>query len=139
MAKPVKANLKLEIPAGAANPAPPVGPALGQHGVNIQEFCTTFNNATKEKAGDIIPVEITIYEDRTFSLVFKEPPVARLVLKAAGLEKGSPNPLTKVGKITKAQAEEIANRKMPDLNAIDLAGAVKIVEGTAKSMGIDVI
>lgn len=139
MAKPVKANLKLEIPAGAANPAPPVGPALGQHGVNIQEFCTTFNNATKEKAGDIIPVEITVYEDRTFSLVFKEPPVARLVLKAAGLEKGSPNPLTKVGKITKAQVEEIANRKMPDLNAIDLAGAVKIVEGTAKSMGIDVI
>jgi len=137
--KPVKANLKLEIPAGAANPAPPVGPALGQHGVNIQEFCTTFNNATKEKMGDIIPVEITVYEDRTFSLVFKEPPVARLVLKAAGLEKGSPNPLTKVGKITKAQVEEIANRKMPDLNAIDLAGAMKIVEGTAKSMGIDVI
>ncbi len=137
--KPVKANLKLEIPAGAANPAPPVGPALGQHGVNIQEFCTTFNNATKEKAGDIIPVEITVYEDRTFSLVFKEPPVARLVLKAAGLEKGSPNPLTKVGKITKAQAEEIANRKMPDLNAVDLEGAVRIVEGTAKSMGIDVV
>lgn len=137
--KPVKANLKLEIPAGAANPAPPVGPALGQHGVNIQEFCTTFNNATKEKAGDIIPVEITVYEDRTFSLVFKEPPVARLVLKAAGLEKGSPNPLTKVGKISKAQVEEIANRKMPDLNAVDLAGAMKIVEGTARSMGIDVI
>ncbi len=137
--KPIKANIKLEIKAGAANPAPPVGPALGQHGVNIQEFCNTFNNATKDKAGDIIPVEITIYEDRTFSLVFKEPPVASLILKEAGIEKGSANPLNKVGKITKQQVESIAKRKMPDLNTTDLEAAMNIVEGTARSLGIDIV
>jgi len=137
--KKIKTQIKLEIPAGAANPAPPVGPALGQHGVNIQEFCSAFNAQTQEKKGDIIPVEITIYEDRTFSLVFKEPPVASLILKAANIQKGSANPLNKkAGKITKDQVKEIAQRKMVDLNANDIDSAMKIVEGTAKSMGIDV-
>jgi len=138
--KKVKAQIKLEIAAGAANPAPPVGPALGQHGVNIQEFCSTFNAQTQDKKGDIIPVEITVYEDRTFSLKFKEPPVAGLVLKAANIQKGAANPLAKkVGKITKEQVKEIAQRKMPDLNANDLEAAMKIVEGSARSMGIEVI
>jgi large subunit ribosomal protein L11 len=137
--KKIKAQIKLEIAAGAANPAPPVGPALGQHGVNIQEFCSAFNAQTQEKKGDIIPVEITVYEDRTFSLVFKEPPVASLILKVANIQKGSANPLEKkVAKITKDQAREIAQRKMVDLNANDIDAAVKIVEGTARSMGIEV-
>ncbi len=137
--KPIKTQLKLEIPAGEATPAPPVGPALGQHGVNIQEFCNQFNEATKNKKGDVIPVEITIYEDRSFSLVFKEPPVAKLILKEAGAEKGSPNPLvTKVGKITKAQVEAIAKRKLPDLNTDNLEAAKKIVEGTARSLGVEI-
>lgn len=136
--KKVKAQLKLEIQAGAANPAPPVGPALGQHGVNIQEFCSSFNAQTQDKKGDVIPVEITIYEDRTFSLVFKEPPVASLILKAVNIQKGAANPLNKkVGKISKDQVKEIAQRKMVDLNANDIEGAMKIVEGTARSMGID--
>lgn len=138
--KKIKSQIKLEIAAGAANPAPPVGPALGQHGVNIQEFCSSFNAQTQDKKGDIIPVEITIYEDRTFSLVFKEPPVASLILKAANIQKGSANPLNKkAGKITKDQVKEVAQRKMVDLNANDLDAAMKIVEGTARSMGIDVI
>jgi large subunit ribosomal protein L11 len=138
-AKKIKSQIKLEIAAGAANPAPPVGPALGQHGVNIQEFCSSFNAQTQDKKGDIIPVEITIYEDRTFSLVFKEPPVASLILKAANIQKGSANPLNKkAGKITKEQVKEIAQRKMVDLNANDAEAAMKIVEGTAKSMGIDI-
>jgi len=138
-AKKIKSQIKLEIAAGAANPAPPVGPALGQHGVNIQEFCSSFNAQTQDKKGDIIPVEITIYEDRTFSLVFKEPPVASLILKAANIQKGSANPLNKkAGKITKEQVREVAQRKMVDLNANDLDVAMKIVEGTAKSMGIDI-
>jgi large subunit ribosomal protein L11 len=137
--KKVKAQLKLEIQAGAANPAPPVGPALGQHGVNIQEFCSSFNAQTQDKKGDVIPVEITIYEDRTFSLIFKEPPVASLILKAANIQKGAANPLNKkAGKITKDQVKEIAQRKMVDLNANDVEKAMKIVEGTARSMGIDV-
>ncbi len=137
--KKVKAQLKLEIQAGAANPAPPVGPALGQHGVNIQEFCSSFNAQTQDKKGDVIPVEITIYEDRTFSLVFKEPPVASLILKAANIQKGAANPLNKkAGKISKDQAKEIAQRKMVDLNANDIESAMKIVEGTARSMGIDI-
>jgi len=139
MAKKVKALLKLAIEAGKANPAPPVGPALGQHGVNIQEFCTAFNNATNDKMGDIIPVEITIYEDRKFSLVFKEPPVSSLLKKAAGIKKGSGTPLTKkVAKISNEQVEKIIERKMPDLNTKDVEQAKKIVKGTARSMGIDV-
>jgi len=139
MAKAIKTVLTLQIPAGQANPAPPVGPALGQHGLNIQEFCTRFNEATKDKMGDIIPVEITVYIDRTFDLTFKEPPVSDLLRKAAGIEKGSGNPLKeKIGKVTKKQVEEIAQRKMPDLNTKDLAAAMKMVEGTARSMGIEI-
>lgn len=139
MAKKVKALLKLAIDAGKANPAPPVGPALGQHGVNIQEFCTAFNNATKDKMGDVIPVEITIYEDRSFSLVFKEPPVSSLLKKEAGIAKGSGTPLTKkVAKINKSQMEKIIERKMPDFNTKDVEQAKKIVKGTARSMGIEV-
>jgi len=140
MAKAIKTVLTLQIPAGQANPAPPVGPALGQHGLNIQEFCTRFNEATKDKMGDIIPVEITVYIDRTFDLKFKEPPVSDLLRKAAGIEKGSGNPLKeKIGKVTKKQVEEIAQRKMPDLNTKDLKAAMKMVEGTARSMGIEVV
>jgi len=139
MAKAIKTVLTLQIPAGQANPAPPVGPALGQHGLNIQEFCTRFNEATKDKAGDIIPVEITVYIDRTFDLKFKEPPVSDLLKKAANIEKGSANSLKdKVGKITKKQVEEIAKRKMPDLNTKDLAAAMKMIEGTARNMGIEI-
>jgi large subunit ribosomal protein L11 len=139
MAKSIKTVLTLQIPAGQANPAPPVGPALGQHGLNIQEFCTRFNEATKDKIGDIIPVKITVYIDRTFDLKFKEPPVSDLLKKAANIEKGSANPLKdKVGKITKKQVEEIAKRKMPDLNTKDLAAAMKMIEGTARNMGIEV-
>jgi len=139
MAKAIKTVLTLQIPAGQANPAPPVGPALGQHGLNIQEFCTRFNEATKDKAGDIIPVEITVYIDRTFDLKFKEPPVSDLLKKAANIEKGSANSLKdKVGKITKKQVEEIAKRKMPDLNTKDLTAAMKIIEGTARNMGIEI-
>jgi large subunit ribosomal protein L11 len=136
MAKAIKTTLILQIPAGQANPAPPVGPALGQHGLNIQEFCTRFNEETKAQAGDIIPVEITVYQDRSFDLVFKQPPVSDLLRKAAGIKKGAGNPLKeKVGKITKKQVEEIAKRKMPDLNTTDIEAAMKMVEGTARSMG----
>jgi len=139
MAKPIKTIIKLQLPAGQANPAPPVGSALGQHGVNIQQFCMKFNDATKDKAGDIIPVEITIYQDRTFDLVFKTPPVAALLKKAAGIEKGSGDPLkTKVGKVSKEDVRKIAERKMVDLNTDNIEAAMKIVEGTARSMGIEV-
>ena len=139
MAKSIKTVLTLQIPAGQANPAPPVGPALGQHGLNIQEFCTRFNEATKDKIGDIIPVKITVFIDRTFDLKFKEPPVSDLLKKAVGIEKGSGNPLKdKVGKVTKKQLEEIAKRKMPDLNTKDLTSAMKMIEGTARNMGIEV-
>jgi large subunit ribosomal protein L11 len=139
MAKPIKTIIKLQIPAGAANPAPPVGSALGQHGVNIQQFCMKFNEATKDKAGDIIPVEITIYQDRTFDLVFKTPPVAALLKKAAAVEKGSGDPLkNKVGKVSKEDVRKIAERKMVDLNTDSIEAAIKIVEGTARSMGIEV-
>jgi len=139
MAKPIKTVIKLQIPAGAANPAPPVGPALGQHGLNIQEFCMKFNAATAQQAGNIIPVEITVYTDRTFDLTFKQPPVSDMLRKAVGVEKGSGNPLkSKIGKISRAQAEEIAKKKMPDLNTDDLEAAVKTVTGTARSMGIEV-
>ena len=139
MAKTIKTLLTLQIAAGQANPAPPVGPALGQHGLNIQEFCTRFNEATKDKMGEIIPVEITVYIDRTFDLKFKEPPVSDLLRRAAGVEKGSGNPLKeKIGKVTKKQVEEIAQRKMPDLNTQDLEAAIKMVAGTARSMGIEI-
>jgi len=139
MAKAIKTTLILQIPAGQANPAPPVGPALGQHGLNIQEFCTRFNEETKDQAGDIIPVEITVYQDRSFYLKFKQPPVSDLLRKAAGIKKGAGNPLKeKVGKITKKQVEEIAKRKMPDLNTADIEAAMKMVEGTARSMGIEI-
>ncbi|TAK96584.1 50S ribosomal protein L11 [Patescibacteria group bacterium] len=139
MAKKIKTVVKLQVPAGKANPAPPVGPALGQHGLNIQDFCSKFNEASRDKMGDIIPVEITVFEDRTFSFIMKVSPMAQLIMKAAKIEKGAANPLKdKAGKITKAQVKEIAQQKMPDLNANDIEGAMKIVEGTARSMGVKV-
>ncbi len=139
MAKKIKTIIKLQIPAGKANPAPPVGPALGQHGLNIGEFVAKFNDATKDKGDDIIPVEITVYEDRTYEFKLKTPPASDLLRKAAGIEKGSNNPLlSKVGKISKAKIKEIAERKMEDLNANDLESAIKIIEGTARSMGIEI-
>jgi len=139
MAKKIKAVIKLQIQAGKANPAPPVGPALGQHGLNIQEFCTKFNEATKDKMGDIIPAEITVYEDRTFEFVLKTPPASDLLRKAAGIEKGAGNPLRdKVGKISKEKLREIAEKKLPDLNANDVEGAEKIIAGTARSMGVKI-
>ena len=139
MAKKVESVIKLQIRAGQANPAPPVGPALGQHGLNIQDFCTRFNDATKELGGDVIPVEINVYDDRSFDFVLKSPPAAELLKKAAGVKKGAGNPLVdKVGKVTKAQVKEIAEKKMQDLNANDVEAAMKIVEGTARSMGIKV-
>lgn len=137
--KKVSGLIKLQINAGAANPAPPIGPALGQHGVNIMEFCKAYNAATESQLGNVIPVEITVYEDRSFTFVTKTPPAAELIKKAAGVAKGSGVPHTeKVGKLTQSQVEEIAQTKMEDLNANDLAGASKIVAGTARSMGITV-
>ncbi len=139
MSKKVSGFIKLQIPAGQANPAPPVGPALGQHGVNIMEFCKTFNERTQQQAGDIVPVEITVYEDRSFTFITKTPPAAQLLLKAAGLKSGSGEPhITKVGSVSRDQVRDIAEKKMPDLNAIDIDGAMKIIEGTARSMGITV-
>ncbi|WP_405486259.1 50S ribosomal protein L11 [Nocardia sp. NBC_00511] len=137
--KKVAGLIKLQIKAGAANPAPPVGPALGQHGVNIMEFCKAYNAATESQRGNVIPVEITVYEDRSFDFKLKTPPAARLLLKAAGVEKGSAEPhRLKVAQITKAQVLEIAKTKQEDLNANDLDAAVKIIAGTARSMGITV-
>ena len=139
MAKKVLTTIKLQINAGAATPAPPVGPALGQHGVNILEFCKQYNAATESQRGNVVPVEITIYEDRSFTFVTKTPPAARLILKAAGVDKGSATPHTdKVAKITREQVREIASTKLPDLNANDLDAAEKIIAGTARSMGITV-
>lgn len=139
MPKKIKTVIKLQIKAGQANPAPPVGPALGQHGLNIQDFCAQFNEKTKDKMGDVIPAEITVYEDRTFDFILKTPPAAELLKKAAGIKKGAGNPLTeKVGTVSKAKVREIAEIKMPDLNANDIDQAVKIIEGTARSMGIKV-
>jgi len=139
MPKLIKTILKLQIEAGKANPAPPVGPALGQHGVNIAQFCQQFNEATKDMAGNIIPAEITIYEDRSFDFKLKTPPTSDLLRKAAGIEKGSGDPLKhKVGKVTKAQVREIAEKKMADLNTDNIEAAMKIVEGTARSMGIEI-
>jgi large subunit ribosomal protein L11 len=139
MAKKVMTIIKLQVPGGAANPAPPVGPALGQHGVNIMEFCKAFNAQTQDQAGRIIPAEITVFEDRSFTFITKTPPAAVLIKEAAGIQKGSGEPnREKVGRITKAQAREIAETKLQDLNASDLDQAAKIIEGTARSMGVEV-
>ena len=139
MAKKVLTQIKLQVPGGAANPAPPVGPALGQHGVNIMEFCKAFNAQTQGENGTIIPVVITVFEDRSFTFITKTPPAAVLIKQAIGIEKGSGEPnRNKVGKITQAQIRDIAERKMADLNANDLDQASKIIEGTARSMGVEV-
>ena len=139
MAKELTAMVKLQIPAGKANPAPPVGPALGQHGVNIMEFCKQFNAATQKQDGLIIPVVISIFKDRSFTFITKTPPASVLLLKAAGLAKGSPVPnKQKVAKVTSQQVEEIARTKMPDLNAQKIESAIRMVEGTARSMGIEI-
>ncbi len=140
MAKKVVGHIKLQIPAGAANPAPPVGPALGQRGVNIMEFCKAFNAQTQSMAGFTVPVVVTVFSDRSFTFVTKSPPASNLLLKAAGVEKGSPTPnKNKVGKVTKAQIEEIAKTKVKDLTAANIEAAMKTVSGTARSMGIDIV
>lgn len=140
MAKKVMTQIKLQVEAGKANPSPPIGPALGQHGVNIMDFCKTFNARTANDAGQIIPVVITVYQDRSFSFITKTPPASRLLLAAAKLSKGSGEPnREKVGKVTKDQVIAIAETKKPDLNASDINAAVRIIEGTAKSMGIEVV
>jgi large subunit ribosomal protein L11 len=140
MAKKVKAIVKLQIPAGKANPAPPVGPALGQHGLNIMAFCKEYNARTANQMGSIIPVEITVYQDQTFTFVTKTPPASDLLKKAAGVEKGSSEPnRTKAGSVTRAQIREIAELKLKDLNAIDVEGAMQQIEGSARSMGIKVV
>ncbi|CAN5175035.1 MAG: 50S ribosomal protein L11 [Euzebyales bacterium] len=137
MAKKVMALIKLQIPAGQATPAPPVGPALGQHGVNIMEFCKAYNERTQAQQGDVVPVEITVFEDRSFTFITKTPPAAKLLLKAARVDKGSGEPnRAKVGTVSRDAVRGIAETKMADLNAIDVAGAMKIVEGTARSMGL---
>ena len=139
MAKKIKVLIKLQIPGGQANPAPPVGPALGQHGLNIAEFCTKFNLQTKDRMGEVTPVEITVYEDRTYTFILKTAPAAELLKKAAGITKGSGKPLQeKVGSVTKDQIREIAEKKMPDLNAHDIDAAMRIIEGTARNMAITV-
>src|SRR3989338_2287856 len=139
MPKEVKTIIKLQIQAGQATPAPPVGPALGQHGLNIQEFCTKFNEATKDKAGTVIPVELTVYTDRTFDMRLKTPPASDLLRKAAEIEKGSGEPHKKnAGVVTKAKIREIAEQKIPDLNTEDVGQAIKVIEGTARSMGLKV-
>jgi large subunit ribosomal protein L11 len=139
MAKKVVALIKLALPAGKANPAPPVGPALGQHGVNIMAFCKEYNARTADQAGMVIPVEISVYEDRSFTFTLKTPPAAVLIKKAAGVEKGSSEPnRQKAGSITREQLREIAETKMPDLNSYDIEAAMKVVEGTARNMGISV-
>ena len=140
MAKEVATVIKLQIPAGQANPAPPVGPALGQHGVNIMDFCKAFNAQTQQEGGTIIPVEITVYEDRSFDFITKTPPAAVLIKEACGIKKGSGVPhMEKVATITREQVRQIAERKMPDLNANDLDAASKIIAGTARSMGVEVV
>ncbi|HIJ80461.1 MAG TPA: 50S ribosomal protein L11 [Desulfuromonadales bacterium] len=139
MAKKITGYIKLQVPAGKANPSPPIGPALGQHGVNIMEFCKAFNAKTQADEGTITPVVITVYADRSFTFITKTPPVPVLIKKALDLKSGSPVPnKTKVGKLTKAQVEEIAKKKMPDLNAASLEAAMRTVEGTARSMGVDI-
>ena len=139
MAKQITGYIKLQIPASKANPAPPIGPALGQHGVNIMEFCKAFNARTQEQAGSVIPVVITVFQDKSFTFITKVPPVSDLLKKAAGVPKGAANSIKeRVGSLTEAQVAEIAQQKMPDLNAVDLAGAISIVRGTARSMGIQI-
>jgi len=140
MAKKVKVELKLQLPAGKATPAPPVGTALGPHGINIAQFVKEFNDRTREMGDTVIPIVMTVFEDRSFAFILKTPPASNLIMKAIGLAKGSANPLTtKVGKITAKQITEIAEKKMPDLNANDMAAAEKIIRGTARSMGVEVI
>ncbi len=140
MAKPIKTVLKLQIKAGEANPSPPIGPALGQHGVNIGAFCQQFNEATKDMKGDVIPAEITIYEDRSFEFKLKTPPASALLKKAAGIDKASAEPGRKsVGKVTREDLKKIAEKKMIDLNANNIEAAIKIIAGTAKNMGIEVV
>ncbi len=139
MAKAIKTQIKLQIAGGQANPAPPVGPALGQHGLNIQDFCKKFNDATRDRMGEVTPVVITVYEDRTFDFVLKTPPASELLKKAANIPKGSGKPLQeKVGKVTKAQIKEIAQKKLPDLNTDSLESAMRTIEGTARQMGLTV-
>jgi large subunit ribosomal protein L11 len=139
MSKPIKSVVKLQVKGGQANPAPPVGTALGPHGIKLQEFCIKFNDATREQMGEVVPVEVTIYEDRTFDFVLKISPVSALIKKELKLDKGSATPnKAKVGKLTKAQVTAIAEKKLPDLNAFNLEAAMKIVEGTARSMGIEI-
>ncbi|MEK7097422.1 MAG: 50S ribosomal protein L11 [Patescibacteria group bacterium] len=139
MAKKIITKIKLQIPAGQANPAPPVGPALGQHGLNIQQFCQAFNEATRDKMGDITPVEITVYDDRTFTFITKTPPASELIKKVGKFSKGSGKPLSeKIGSITEAQLREIAQMKMPDLNTNDIEAAMKIIAGTARQMGVEI-
>ncbi|BCW97628.1 MAG: 50S ribosomal protein L11 [Armatimonadota bacterium] len=140
MAKKVLGIVKLQIPAGKATPAPPVGPALGQYGINMMEFIKSYNEKTASQMGTIVPVEITVYEDRSFTYVLKTPPAVELLKKAAGIEKGSGTPnRNRVGRVTRAQLEEIARVKMPDLNAVDIEGAMKIIAGTARSAGIEIV
>jgi len=139
MAKKILTKIKLQIPAGQANPAPPIGPALGQYGLNIAGFCKEFNDRTKDKMGDITPVEITVFEDRSYTFILKTPPAAELIKKYAKIPKGSGKPATKkVGSLTRAQLKEIAEIKMPDLNARDLEAAMKIITGTARQMGVEI-
>lgn len=140
MAKKIKTKVKLQVPAGQANPAPPIGPALGQHGVNIMEFCKQYNERTKDRTGTILPVVISIYEDKSFTFILKSPPVSALLKKAAGLAKASPEPgRTLIGKVTKQQVEQIARDKMTDLNTTKMESAKRLVEGAARSMGIEVV
>jgi len=139
MAKKVKTIIKLQIPAGQANPAPPIGPALGQHGLNIAEFCQKFNVASQDRGGEIVPCEISVYEDRSYDFILKVSPASELIKKAAGIKKGSGKPLTdKIGKITKSQLKEIAEKKMPDLNAASVEAAMNIIAGTARQMGVEI-
>ncbi len=140
MAKKIKTVIKLQLPASAATPAPPVGTVLGPQGINLQEFCKQFNDATKDMRGDTVPAEITIFEDRSFKFILKTPPAAALLKKAAGIEKGSGNPLTtKVGKVSRVDVRKIAEKKLPDLNTTDLDAAERIIRGTARNMGIEVM
>ena len=140
MAKKVIAQIKLQIPGGAANPAPPVGPALGQHGLNIQDFTTQFNAKTSDRRGEIVPTIINVYDDRSFDFIVKEQPASALIMNAAGIKKGAGNPLKeKAGSITKAQLKEVAEKKMPDLNANDIEAAMKIMAGTARQMGVEIV
>ena len=139
MAKKIKTIIKLQIPGGAANPAPPIGPALGQHGLNIAEFCQKFNAATQDRGGEITPVEISVYEDRSYDFILKTAPAAELIKKAAGIKSGSGKPLKeKVGKITKKQLKEIAEKKMPDLNTTDIEAAMRTIAGSCRQMGVEV-